>query len=219
MSATLDAAPVAALLGVDGGGCPVVSAQGRVFPVQTRYLRHGDRRDLVERVATTVPEAVRGTDGHVLVFLPGVGEIIRCQQEIGAALDRQGIAVLPLYGDLPPDQQDRVLADIGRRKVILSTNVAETSLTIPGVTAVIDSGLARQSLVSHATGLPRLELVPIEGLGRPAGRPRGPHGAGHLLAALGRVGPPASPRRRPARSRPRRPRRSALATAGPRRGE
>jgi len=161
MSATLDAAPVAALLGVDGGGCPVVSAQGRVFPVQTRYLRHGDRRDLVERVATTVPEAVRGTDGHVLVFLPGVGEIIRCQQEIGAALDRQGIAVLPLYGDLPPDQQDRVLADIGRRKVILSTNVAETSLTIPGVTAVIDSGLARQSLVSHATGLPRLELVPI----------------------------------------------------------
>ena len=161
MSATLDAAPVAALLGVDGGGCPVVSAQGRVFPVQTRYLRHGDRRDLVERVATTVPEAVRGTDGHVLVFLPGVGEIIRCQQEIGAALDRQGIAVLPLYGDLPPDQQDRVLADIGRRKVILSTNVAETSLTIPGVTAVIDSGLARQSVVSHATGLPRLELVPI----------------------------------------------------------
>jgi len=161
MSATLDAAPVAALLGVDGRGCPVVSAQGRVFPVQTRYLRHGDRRDLVERVATTVPEAVRGTDGHVLVFLPGVGEIIRCQQEIGAALDRQGIAVLPLYGDLPPDQQDRVLADIGRRKVILSTNVAETSLTIPGVTAVIDSGLARQSLVSHATGLPRLELVPI----------------------------------------------------------
>ena len=161
MSATLEAAPVAALLGGAAGGCPVVSAEGRVFPVQTRYLRHGDRRDLVERVATAVPEAVRGTDGHVLVFLPGVGEIIRCQQELGASLDRQGIAVLPLYGDLPPDQQDRVLADIGRRKLILSTNVAETSLTIPGVTAVIDSGLARQSLVSHATGLPRLELVPI----------------------------------------------------------
>jgi ATP-dependent helicase HrpB len=161
MSATLDAGPVAALLGGAAAGCPVVSAEGRVFPVQTRYLKHGDRRDLVERVATAVPEAVRSTDGHVLVFLPGVGEIIRCQQEIEASLDRQGIAVLPLYGDLPPDQQDRVLADIGRRKVILSTNVAETSLTIPGVTAVIDTGLARQSLVSHATGLPRLELVPI----------------------------------------------------------
>ena len=161
MSATLDAGPVAALLGGLSAGCPVVSAEGRVFPVQTRYLKHGDRRDLVERVAAAVPEAIRGTDGHVLVFLPGVGEIIRCQQELAQSLDRQGIAVLPLYGDLPPDQQDRVLADIGRRKVILSTNVAETSLTIPGVTAVIDSGLARQSLVSHATGLPRLELVPI----------------------------------------------------------
>jgi ATP-dependent helicase HrpB len=161
MSATLDAGPVATLLGGAAGGCPVVSAQGRVFPVQTRYLKHGDRRDLQERVATAVPEALRGTDGHVLVFLPGVGEIIRCQQELAQPLERQGIAVLPLYGDLPPDQQDRVLADIGRRKVILATNVAETSLTIPGVTAVIDSGLARQSLVSHATGLPRLELVPI----------------------------------------------------------
>ena len=161
MSATLDAAPVASLLGRGGTACPVVSATGRVFPVQTRYLRHGDRRDLVELVATTVPEAIRGTDGHVLVFLPGVGEILRCQQELEATLVRQGHAVLALYGDLPPEQQDRVLADIGRRKVILATNVAETSLTIPGVTAVIDSGLARQSRVSHATGLPRLELVPI----------------------------------------------------------
>jgi len=161
MSATLDASPVAALLGGAAGACPVVSAEGRVFPVQTRYLKHGDRRDLQERVASVVPEALRGTDGHVLVFLPGVGEILRCQQELAQPLERQGIAVLPLYGDLPPDQQDRVLADIGRRKVILATNVAETSLTIPGVTAVIDSGLARQSLVSHATGLPRLELVPI----------------------------------------------------------
>ena len=161
MSATLDAAPVASLLGRGGTACPVVSATGRVFPVQTRYLRHGDRRDLVELVATTVPEAIRGTDGHVLVFLPGVGEILRCQQQLEATLVRQGHAVLALYGDLPPEQQDRVLADIGRRKVILATNVAETSLTIPGVTAVIDSGLARQSRVSHATGLPRLELVPI----------------------------------------------------------
>lgn len=161
MSATLDAAPVAALLGRAGEACPVVSATGRVFPVQMRYLKHGDRRDLVELVAAAVPEAIRTTTGHVLVFLPGVGEIIRCQQELSATLERQGHAVLTLYGDLPPDQQDGVLADIGRRKVILSTNVAETSLTIPGVTAVIDSGLARQSRVSHATGLPRLELVPI----------------------------------------------------------
>jgi len=161
MSATLDAGPVAALLGRDGRPCPVVSAQGRMFPVETRYLRHGDRRDLVELVSATVPEAIRTTAGHVLVFLPGVGEIGRCHEALATGLERQGHAVLPLFGDLPPDQQDRVLADIGRRKVIIATNVAETSLTIPGVTAVIDSGLARQSRVSHATGLPRLELVPI----------------------------------------------------------
>jgi ATP-dependent helicase HrpB len=161
MSATLDPGPVATLLGRHAGPCPVVSAQGRVFPVETRFLRHGDRRDLVELVVASVPEALRATDGHVLVFLPGVGEIMRCHDALAASLDRQGHVLLPLFGDLPPDQQDRVLAEIGRRKVILATNVAETSLTIPGVTAVIDSGLARQSRVSHATGLPRLELVPI----------------------------------------------------------
>jgi ATP-dependent helicase HrpB len=115
----------------------------------------------VELVSATVPEAIRGTRGHVLVFLPGVGEILQCQRELSTALERQGHDVLTLFGDLPPEQQDRVLADTGRRKVILSTNVAETSLTIPGVTAVVDSGLARQSRVAAATGLPRLDLVPI----------------------------------------------------------
>jgi ATP-dependent helicase HrpB len=160
MSATLAAEPVARLLG-GGPACPVVSATGRVFPVETRYLRHGDRRELVDLVAASVPEALRATSGHVLVFLPGVGEIMRCEREIAAVVERQGHDLLTLFGDLPPERQDRVLDDTGRRKVILSTNVAETSLTIPGVTAVIDSGLARQLRVTHATGLPRLELVPI----------------------------------------------------------
>lgn len=161
MSATLDAEPVARLLATAGGTCPVVSAQGRMFPVETRYLRHADPRGLVELVSATVPEAIRATRGHVLVFLPGVGEILQCQRELSASLERQGHDVLTLFGDLPPEQQDRVLAETGRRKVILSTNVAETSLTIPGVTAVVDSGLARQSRVAAATGLPRLDLVPI----------------------------------------------------------
>ena len=173
MSATLAAEPVARLLGAgqgpaEGGGgeagasgCPVIHAPGRMFPVETRYLRHGDRRDLEVLVAEAVPAALKGTTGHVLVFLPGVGEIRRCQEAIGPLAERQGHAVLPLYGDLSPEAQDRVHDEIGRRKVILATNVAETSLTIPGVTAVIDSGLARQSRVSPATGLPRLELVPI----------------------------------------------------------
>jgi ATP-dependent helicase HrpB len=160
MSATLAAEPVAGLLG-GAAACPIVSASGRMFPVETRYLRHGDRRDLVELVAATVPEAMRRTEGHVLVFLPGVGEIMRCERELAAAVEREGHVLLPLFGDLPPEQQDRVLDDVGRRKVILATNVAETSLTIPGVTAVVDSGLARQMRVAHATGLPRLELVPI----------------------------------------------------------
>jgi len=161
MSATLETEPVARLLGTDGTSCPVVTAAGRVYPVETTFLRHGDRRPLDELVATTVSQALRATAGHVLVFLPGVGEIRSCEATLGPTLERQGIAVLPLFGDMPPEAQDRVLADTAGRKVILATNVAETSLTIPGVTAVVDSGLARQSRVSHATGLPRLELVPI----------------------------------------------------------
>jgi len=167
MSATLAAEPVAQLLGTatkQGGTfspCPIVSAHGRLFPVDMHHARRGEQRDMIDLVCATVPEALRATTGHVLVFLPGVGEILRCEQELSAPASRQGHALLTLFGDLPPEQQDRVLADVGRRKIILATNVAETSLTIPGVTAVIDSGLARQLRVSPATGLPRLELIPI----------------------------------------------------------
>ncbi len=157
MSATLAAEPVARLL----GDCPVVHAEGRRYPVAVRYQRRGEQRSMPELVAATVPEALRDTPGHVLVFLPGVGEILRTQEALAGLADRQGLALLPLFGDLPPEQQDRVLTDIGKRKIILSTNVAETSLTIEGVTAVIDSGQARQLHVTPATGLPRLELVPI----------------------------------------------------------
>jgi ATP-dependent helicase HrpB len=157
MSATLAAEPVARLL----GNCPVIQAEGRRFPVQVRYQRRGEQRQMVDLVAATVPEALRETTGHVLVFLPGVGEILRCQDALASLVERQGHALVPLFGDLPPEQQDRALADLGRRKIILATNVAETSLTIEGVTAVVDSGQARQMHVSPATGLPRLELVPI----------------------------------------------------------
>jgi ATP-dependent helicase HrpB len=157
MSATLNAEPVARLL----GGCPIIHAEGRPFPVQVRYLRRGEKRPVQQLVATQVPEALRETAGHVLVFLPGVGEIMRCQDALAPLANRAGHALLPLFGDLPADQQDRVLKDVGQRKIILATNVAETSLTIDGVTAVVDSGQARQMHVSPATGLPRLELVPI----------------------------------------------------------
>ena len=161
MSATLAAEPVARLLGGGADACPIVSTQGRLFQVDVRHAPRGERRDLTDLVSAAVPEALKATAGHVLVFLPGVGEIMRCQQALAPAAERQGHAVLTLFGDLPAEQQDRVLADVGRRKIVLSTNVAETSLTIPGITAVVDSGLMRQLRVSPATGLPRLELAPI----------------------------------------------------------
>ncbi len=158
MSATLAAEPVAELL----GDCPIIHAEGRRFPVDIRYLRRrGERLPIEDHVAEQLPFALRETTGHVLIFLPGVGEIMRCQRAVTPLVERAGHALMPLYGDLSAEAQDQVLDDIGRRKIILATNVAETSLTIDGVTAVIDSGQARQLQVCPATGLPRLELVPI----------------------------------------------------------
>src|SRR3954468_4732333 len=157
MSATLDAWPVARLL----GECPVIHAEGRPFPVQVRFDRRGEQGKLEDRAVKHVVEALRAADGHVLVFFPGVGEILRCEAALRSIAAVDEYAVMPLFGDLPPEKQDQVLQDVGRRKIVLATNVAETSLTIEGVTAVIDSGQARQMRVSPATGLPRLELVPI----------------------------------------------------------
>jgi ATP-dependent helicase HrpB len=161
-SATLATEPLSTALG-GTAGCRVISAEGRCYPVEIRYLKRGERMlrdDIAELIATAVPRMLRETGGHLLAFLPGVGEIERCRRTLEFSCD-QDTLVLPLYGDLAADQQDRVFADDGRRKVILATNVAETSVTVPGVTAVIDSGDARQLRVSAATGLPRLELVPI----------------------------------------------------------
>src|SRR3954447_4657624 len=157
MSATLDPKPVSGLL----GNCPIIHAEGRPFPVQIRYERRGEQGRLEDRVTKYVLDALRATDGHVLVFLPGVGEILRCETLLRSVSAVDEHAVMPLFGDLPAEKQDQVLDDVGRRKIVLATNVAETSLTIEGVTAVIDSGQARQMHISPATGLPRLELVPI----------------------------------------------------------
>jgi ATP-dependent helicase HrpB len=161
-SATLPTAPVAAALGGEKS-CRVIEAEGRCFPVDIRYLRRGERMirdDVAELLGRMLPRVLRETSGHVLIFLPGVGEIERSRRLIEPQFDEH-VLVLPLYGDLAAAQQDKVFAEDGRRKVILSTNVAETSVTVPGVTAVIDSGDARQLRVASATGLPRLELVSI----------------------------------------------------------
>jgi len=157
MSATLDSAPVAGFL----GDCPVISSEGRVFPVDIRYAGNSDKRPLGSLVAAGVEQVAERTDGDILVFLPGVGEIRQSSAELQAFAGRRNMTLFELYGDLPPEQQDAVLAPSDRRKIVLATNVAETSLTIPGITAVVDTGLARQLRFDASVGLDRLALGPI----------------------------------------------------------
>jgi len=156
MSATLDPAPIAAYL----GGSPTIESHGRTFPVDIEHIRDVDRRPIDELAAWGVRELLPRTGGDLLVFLPGVGEIRSTEKRL-ELLREEGLSVLALYGDLPPEQQDAVLSAGKTRRVILSTNVAETSLTIEGVTGVVDTGLARVLRYDDHTGLDRLELWPI----------------------------------------------------------
>ena len=157
MSATLEAEPVAALL-----GCQVTRVPGRLFHVEVDYLEASDDRPLEQRVVRALRRLGRdGLTGDVLVFLPGAGEIRRCREacaEVVSALDAE---VVVLHGDLPADAQDRALRSGPKPRVILSTNVAETSVTIEGIFAVIDSGLARVLRCSPWSGLPGLVTEPI----------------------------------------------------------
>ncbi|HEY1334051.1 MAG TPA: helicase-related protein, partial [Myxococcaceae bacterium] len=158
MSATIDPAPVARFL----GDAPVLSSEGRVFPVEVEHVPAVDTRHLdVQVLAGLKRLAPRVTDGHVLVFLPGAAEIRRAQDACAEYAERHGFRVLPLHGDLPADAQDRAVRPSNERKLILSTNVAETSVTIEGVAAVIDSGLARVATHSPWSGLPSLRVQPI----------------------------------------------------------
>ncbi|MBL8816432.1 MAG: DEAD/DEAH box helicase [Planctomyces sp.] len=157
MSATLAPAPVAAFL----GDCPTIECQGRTYPIRIHYSKPNDRRSVVEAAVQGIERVLNEIDGDVLVFLPGVGEIHRTQTEVKNLASRFDLAVMPLYGDLSPEDQDRVLRLCPKRKLILSTNVAETSVTIDGITAVVDTGYARQMLFDPSVGLDRLELIPI----------------------------------------------------------
>ncbi len=157
MSATLAAEPIAHWL----GDCPVVESRGRLHPVEIRYLEDVRRRTVAERTADAVEQTLDRTPGDVLVFLPGVGEIHQAARRLEPLAAARDLAVLPLYGDLPAEKQDEVLGPIGRRKVVLSTNVAETSLTIEGITAVVDTGLARSLSFDPHVGMDRLQLTPI----------------------------------------------------------
>jgi ATP-dependent helicase HrpB len=158
MSATLEAGPVAAYL----GGCPTVRSEGRVFPVEVEHLPQPDERHLDQQVLSALKRLVQGgLDGHVLVFLPGAAEIRRAREACEDFARRQGLEVHALHGDLSPAEQDRAVRPSAARRLILSTNVAETSVTIEGVAAVIDSGLARVASQSPWTGLPALKLAKI----------------------------------------------------------
>lgn len=154
MSATIDPGPVSAYL----GGCPVVDSPGRSFPVDVVYRPHRKDTPVPAATADAVRQVLGETPGDVLAFLPGLREIRQTAADLG---DLPGVAVLPLHGDLPPEQQDRALQRLDRRKVVLATNVAETSVTVEGVTAVVDSGLARQMEFDASVGMDRLRLGPI----------------------------------------------------------
>ena len=152
MSATLGGEGLQARL----EGSALLKAEGRIHPVEIRYDRQPDQRPLEVRVADAVAGALARAQGHLLVFLPGAAEIRRALESCRPWAERAGARLLPLHGDLPAEAQDEALRPEPQRKVILSTNVAESSLTVPGVEVVIDSGLARILRHSSWSGLPSL---------------------------------------------------------------
>ena len=237
MSATLDGARVGKLL----GGAPVIESLGRAFPVETRYLGRDARAPIEPQVADAVMRALRGEAGSLLVFLPGAAEIRRTETLLRERVSDPSIDIVALYGALEADVQDRAIAPAppGRRKVVLATAIAETSLTIEGVRVVIDCGLARVPRYEPDVGLTRLETVRVSRASADQRRGRAGRtqpGICYRLwdepqtAALERRQPAGNPRRRSvrlrARPRPLGRRRSRLARlprsaagAGARRGQ
>ncbi|MBV9557523.1 MAG: ATP-dependent helicase HrpB, partial [Pseudolabrys sp.] len=159
MSATLDGARVSALL----GAAPVVESEGRAYPVDTRYLGRDPRGRIEQQVADAVERALRAETGSLLVFLPGAGEIRRTETLLRERVSDPAVDIVALYGALDAHVQDRAIspAPKGRRKVVLATSIAETSLTIEGVRVVVDSGLSRVPRYEPDVGLTRLETVRV----------------------------------------------------------
>ncbi|MEN9580813.1 MAG: hypothetical protein RJA70_3822, partial [Pseudomonadota bacterium] len=156
MSATLNAAPIAEYL----GGCPRVRSEGRAYPLEIRHTHTPDERPLDKRVSSAVKDILREqAEGHVLVFLPGVGDIERARALLTNAPQLVDVDVFPLHGEMPLAAQAKAVeaGPSGRRKVVLATNVAESSITVDGVRAVVDAGLARVAGYSPWTGRSTLE--------------------------------------------------------------
>lgn len=175
MSATLDAAPIALYL----DNCPVFTQNVRAHPLEIEYTPHS-ASSLEAQVAAAVEKCVGS--GDMLVFLPGAAEIRRAARALEPLAKRANLLVVPLHGDLSPAEQDRAIGPADRGKVILSTNVAESSVTIEGVRVVIDSGLARVAADSPWTGLPSVEVKRISQASakQRAGR-AGRQGPGHVI--------------------------------------
>lgn len=164
MSATLEGGPVAKLL----GDAPIVTSEGRAYPVERHYLARKVDTHIEPVLARQVHDALHTHDGDILAFLPGAGEIRRAAELLNERLQsdaalRDRVDVLPLHGQLAPGEQDRAIAPsvAGRRKVVLATAIAETSLTIEGVRIVVDSGRMRIPRFSPRTGMTRLETVRV----------------------------------------------------------
>lgn len=158
MSATLEAEPVARLL----GDCPRITSEGRLHPLTVRHLPAPDDRPLPAQILTAIRTALReGPPGDILVFVPGAAEIRAVLEAAGPLAADAGLELVPLHGELPIEEQARAVERRGRRKIVVSTNVAESSVTIDGVTTVIDSGLARVATCSPWSGVVRLETRPV----------------------------------------------------------
>jgi ATP-dependent helicase HrpB len=161
MSATLDGARIAAHL----SGAPVIECSGRIYPIETRYLGRNPAVRIEDQTVRAIKAALAEQTGSVLVFLPGQGEIRRTEERLREALNSPAVDICPLYGAMEAADQDRAIAPSppGRRKVVLATSIAETSLTIEGVRVVIDCGLSRVPRFDPASGLTRLETVRVTG--------------------------------------------------------
>jgi ATP-dependent helicase HrpB len=163
MSATLDVAPIAELM----GDMPIIASAGRTFPVETRYLGKPPvdrfRDTLCPAVSSAVKQVLRDETGSILVFLPGEGEIRRVEKLLNDSLFPGDVDLLPLYGALPQNQQDQAISPppSGRRKIVLATAIAETSLTIESIRVVVDGGQSRSPKFDPQSGMTRLFTEPV----------------------------------------------------------
>lgn len=158
MSATLDAEPVAAYL----DNAPILVSEGQSYPVRIHYLDHHDERPVSDQAADAVERIVNsGAEGDILVFMPGVGEINSTIGAIRAARTHEKLALIPLHGELQAEEQDAAFAPNPLRKVVVATNVAETSVTIDGILHVVDSGVARVARYDAERGIGTLFIEPI----------------------------------------------------------